>query len=111
MIFAGVRPGSRFTFVSTKVNKTIDALFGLIKLVGRNYRRVGKLASLKQCPFEIRTSIQGAEQQASDEGTREKWKFHVANIAWLGLWCTTPFSQQRLEDRSTVAQDLTDKTR
>jgi len=93
MIIAGFCPSSRFTFVSAKVNKIIDAQFGLIKLVGQKFGRVGKLAELalrhlegpKQRPTPIRASIQGAEQQASDEGKRGKWKFHLAKIAWLGL--------------------------
>ncbi|HNP59707.1 MAG TPA: hypothetical protein PKM72_02640 [Nitrospirales bacterium] len=35
LIDAGFRPGSRTTFVSAKVVKTIDAPFGLIKEEGR----------------------------------------------------------------------------
>ncbi len=47
---AGFRPGSRFTFVLAKVNKTIDAPFGFIGRVGRGIRRAVQLAALKQGP-------------------------------------------------------------
>jgi hypothetical protein len=46
MIFVEFRPDSRGPFVSAKGPKTIDAQFGLIKLVGRKFGRVGKLAEL-----------------------------------------------------------------
>ncbi len=38
---AGFRPGSRATFVSAKVGKTIDAPPGLIRLIGREEGETG----------------------------------------------------------------------
>jgi len=94
MVIAGVRPGSRDPFVAAKGPKTTGPRRGPGNALRCSLNpAAGKLAELalrhleglKQRPPPIRASIQGAEQQASDEGKRGKWKFHVAKIAWLGL--------------------------
>jgi hypothetical protein len=50
LLNAGFRPGSRATFVSAKVAKTIDAPSGLIAEEGRQLRRADQLARLKHGP-------------------------------------------------------------
>ena len=64
---AGFRPGRRFTFVSAKVNKTIDAQFDLIK-IGRTRDTGGRSNSLRsnKARQEKRTSVPVVEQQASE---------------------------------------------
>ena len=65
--FAGGRPGSRTTFVSAKVVKTIDAPFGLIwmGLMQINGGRTNSLCSNKVRRF-MGASDPGADRQASD---------------------------------------------
>ncbi len=50
MLIAGFRPGSRPTFVSAKVGKTIDAQFGYIRIGGRGNLRGEPTRWLKQAP-------------------------------------------------------------
>ena len=68
---AGFRPGSRSTFLSGKVDKTNDALFGRGR--GTDARgRADQLAALKQGPQDDTSVRPETEQQASDQGKRKR---------------------------------------
>ena len=104
MVFVGFRPDSRGPFVSAKGPKTIDAQFGLIKLAGRTLGEGGQTRCAQTMPThdwsdhpKSRTAGVGQRKERELEISRRK-------IAWLGLWWAKPFSQQRLENLSVVAQ-------
>ncbi len=66
MSIAGFRPGSRATFVSAKVAKTIDAQSGFSARGGRKSCGADQLATLKQGPsVHIRAPTKETGKQAS----------------------------------------------
>ncbi|WP_447965147.1 hypothetical protein [Nitrospira sp. Ecomares 2.1] len=64
---AGVRPGSRPTFVSAKVGKTSDAPPELIGLLGRGEGGDGLTRRARTSPARRRASDHGDGRQASDQ--------------------------------------------
>jgi hypothetical protein len=67
LCFSGFRPGSRSTFLSGKVDKTIDAPSGYLGWDGRQHseRGTNSLRSNKACRL-LRASDPEASQQASE---------------------------------------------
>ncbi len=106
MVFidAGFRPGSRDPFVSAKGPNTIDAQFGLIKMIGRKAQEGGQTRYIQTMPTHYQSVHPKIRTAGVGRWKEREMKFHVAKIACLGLWYVTPFRQRRLENLGAVAQ-------